>query len=199
MKKNKMQNRRQGIIEAARKVFYDNGYEMTSVDMIAEKVGVAKGTIYLYFRSKQKLFLAVGMEIIEKFDKVVEEAVKKKGKNSHDKLKYLVNSTLRFVETNEKYFSIWEKQFQTLHKAFTKAQFKNINEKRIKLAGLFSAAIKEGIDSGLIRKINPEVAGIVLFTMITTFSRLDLVSIEENAIAKKTSEIMDIFLKGVGK
>src|SRR5258706_12398395 len=46
------------ILEAARKIFAKKGYEAATVDDVAEAAGVAKGTLYLYFRSKRELYLA---------------------------------------------------------------------------------------------------------------------------------------------
>src|SRR5438067_289448 len=46
------------ILEAARKVFAKKGFEQSTVDDIADAAGVAKGTLYLYFRSKREIYLA---------------------------------------------------------------------------------------------------------------------------------------------
>ena len=47
-----------GILEAARKVFAMKGFNEATVDDIADAAGVAKGTVYLYYRSKRELYLA---------------------------------------------------------------------------------------------------------------------------------------------
>src|SRR5262245_66690233 len=48
--------RTSGILEAARAVFAKKGFHDTTVDEIAEAAGVAKGTVYLYYRSKQDIY-----------------------------------------------------------------------------------------------------------------------------------------------
>jgi AcrR family transcriptional regulator len=51
---------RQGeVTEAARRIFARLGYSVASMDAIAKEAGMAKGTVYLYFRSKEHLFAAV--------------------------------------------------------------------------------------------------------------------------------------------
>ena len=45
------------ILEAARKVFARKGYDLATVDDVAEAARVAKGTLYLYFRSKREIYL----------------------------------------------------------------------------------------------------------------------------------------------
>ena len=48
--------RRQAILEAALAVFTAEGFAAARLDHVAEKAGVAKGTIYLHFKDKQDLF-----------------------------------------------------------------------------------------------------------------------------------------------
>ena len=47
------------IIDAATKVFFQNGFEKTSVKMILEEAGVVTGSFYHFFTSKEELFEAV--------------------------------------------------------------------------------------------------------------------------------------------
>ncbi len=52
-------NRREDILKAAREVFKQRGYEKAHVEDIAQLAGVAKGTVYLYFKSKQAMLDAL--------------------------------------------------------------------------------------------------------------------------------------------
>lgn len=55
--------KRMRILEAATALFIEQGYRKTSVDEVADKAGVAKGTVYLYFKGKIDLILAaIAME-----------------------------------------------------------------------------------------------------------------------------------------
>jgi len=51
--------RRQAILDAALTVFAEHGYEAARLDDVAAHAGVAKGTLYLYFKDKQALFAAL--------------------------------------------------------------------------------------------------------------------------------------------
>ena len=55
--------KRQHIIRVATKLFLDQGYTLTSMDMIAANSGVTKQTVYRYYPSKNELFSAVMQEI----------------------------------------------------------------------------------------------------------------------------------------
>ena len=50
------EERRQEIIDTAMKVFYEKGYEKTSISDIAREMHVAQGLCYRYFSSKEELF-----------------------------------------------------------------------------------------------------------------------------------------------
>src|ERR1700689_948044 len=63
--------RPQEILEAAFTEFSRNGYAMTALDRIAERAGVTKGTIYVYFENKEQLFISMGRE----FTKGAQETV----------------------------------------------------------------------------------------------------------------------------
>jgi AcrR family transcriptional regulator len=57
------EKKRFDIIEAARLVFLEKGYELTSMDEIAKKAGVSKRTVYSNFGSKEELFSGLMNEV----------------------------------------------------------------------------------------------------------------------------------------
>lgn len=61
--------RRDAILQVALKDFADTAYDELTMDRIAADAGLAKGTLYLYFRSKEEVFLALcERELIQWFD-----------------------------------------------------------------------------------------------------------------------------------
>lgn len=57
--------RRQTILDAARDLFAESGGEVPSVDQVAKRAGLAKGTVYLYFGAKEEMFLALLTQELE--------------------------------------------------------------------------------------------------------------------------------------
>jgi AcrR family transcriptional regulator len=49
----------QEILRAARRLFAERGYAATNIEQIAEEAGIAKGTVYLYFQSKEAVFAGI--------------------------------------------------------------------------------------------------------------------------------------------
>jgi AcrR family transcriptional regulator len=68
-KEREKERRRQSILEAARKVFFEKGLQVASMDEIAEVAELSKGTLYLYFKSKEDLYVSLldeGMAILQR-------------------------------------------------------------------------------------------------------------------------------------
>ena len=51
--------RRSAILDAARRLYLEDSYQLPSAARIAEATGLAKGTLYLYFRTKEEIFVAL--------------------------------------------------------------------------------------------------------------------------------------------
>ncbi len=63
--------RRAAILAAARGLFLENSRELPSAARIADAAGLAKGTVYLYFRTKEEIFAALlGQDFADMFDSV---------------------------------------------------------------------------------------------------------------------------------
>lgn len=71
------EQRKNDILNVAEQMFYENGFAATTMDEIAEKTELAKGTLYLYFPNKEALYNAIvlrGMDLlIELFAQAVEQ------------------------------------------------------------------------------------------------------------------------------
>jgi AcrR family transcriptional regulator len=59
LKEKQRQEREELILKAAEDVLMEKGYHETSIDEIAARVGIAKGTVYLHFPSKEDLVVAI--------------------------------------------------------------------------------------------------------------------------------------------
>ena len=59
----------QEIQSAAKKVFLKNGFKSTTMESIAREAGISKGTIYLYFKNKEEVYIALMMPVLEELGK----------------------------------------------------------------------------------------------------------------------------------
>ncbi|MEN6465609.1 MAG: TetR/AcrR family transcriptional regulator [Syntrophaceae bacterium] len=63
--------RRNQILKAARKLFFDKGFKPITIDHIARKAELSKGAVYLYFNSKEEIYIQILLADINKFNQKV--------------------------------------------------------------------------------------------------------------------------------
>lgn len=62
-------SRVQSILDAARAVFFEKGFQNASMEEIASQAEIGKGTIYLYFKNKTDLYTSILVDSLENFNK----------------------------------------------------------------------------------------------------------------------------------
>lgn len=67
--------RRQTILDSAWKIFQRSSYESVTMDAVARETSLAKGTLFLYFRTKEELFLAVTAQQLSGWFASIDEAL----------------------------------------------------------------------------------------------------------------------------
>ncbi len=66
-RKRERENRRNAILKAARKLFFERGFKPVTVESIARKAELSKGSIYLYYNSKEEIYTQILLNDIDKF------------------------------------------------------------------------------------------------------------------------------------
>src|SRR4051812_36414087 len=105
-RKNVLQEfRKSELLSAARTVFSKKGFHDATIDDIAAKGGVAKGTVYLYFKSKQEIYMAALRDGIETLIQKMREEASAPG-TAREKLHRLVETKVKFFDENRDFFQI---------------------------------------------------------------------------------------------
>jgi len=78
--------RKNEILNTAQELFFTKGYKQTSVESIIKKVGVAKGTFYYYFKSKEDLLDKLVKRMADKIQIEIKKIVEKKDLDAISKL-----------------------------------------------------------------------------------------------------------------
>jgi len=140
------------ILEAARKLFLDAGYEATSITAIATAAGVAPNTIYWYFKDKDELLLAVLDQLLQEN---LAEFMSVIGRPISEQLLWLVKklrgfsrliSTVhtRIHESNT--LNQWHSQFHiTVEQLFRQQLQQQVTGESISVEGRIAAYTIEGL------------------------------------------------------
>ena len=98
MSKKKTRNTKGKIISAAWELFYEQGYDDTTVEEIIEKSGTSKGSFYHYFEGKDALLGSLSIIFDEKYQELMETIDESMG--SFDRLMYLNRELFRMIENS---------------------------------------------------------------------------------------------------
>ena len=98
-KEREKQLRREEIVTAAEKVFFSKGFDLSTMDDVAEKAELSKGTLYLYFKSKEDLHMAVARKSIRILRAITLKATEGEG-NALQKLGRMGRATVEFSRTD---------------------------------------------------------------------------------------------------
>lgn len=61
------------IQAAAKALFFRKGYQSTTIDQVAREAGISKGTVYLYFKNKEELYISLMIPVTTKLGELLEE------------------------------------------------------------------------------------------------------------------------------
>ena len=194
------ERKRRRILDTALKIFSTKGYSPTVLEEIAQEAGIAKGTLYLYFRDKEDLFYNTIMNVIEKLIGILKEKIDDT-MNPMQILRDVAFIQLSFFSRNRDFFAL----FQTLHNDLLlfshKQLFSHLMKRRQELIDYEHEIVERGKRQGLIRK-DIDTAEIVhcYEGMVMYFIR-EIGGSETRSrgldLKKKTNALMKIFLKGV--
>lgn len=96
------EERRLEIIETAERLFRENGYSTTAVEAIIKEMGVAKGTFYYYFNSKEEVLEAIVDHTLDQIVKMAEQVADDASMNALTKMERLLsNSQIGDVDTKD--------------------------------------------------------------------------------------------------
>jgi AcrR family transcriptional regulator len=99
------EEKRDQILDSARKLFLERGYFDTRMEDIAADADLAIGTLYLYFKNKNEIYASLCEHALGILDDLFAEALKD-GRNSWDKMEAIAKVHLRFYKKYRSYYDI---------------------------------------------------------------------------------------------
>jgi AcrR family transcriptional regulator len=154
--------KRERILEEAVKLFYERGFNATTLDDIAAKLGVTKPFIYTHFRSKVELLEAICRPTIEMSLAAIADAAAQTGTASSRLFSGVVAFT-KVVLTRQANIAVFFRE----EKSLSIAGLNDINTLRKRFDHVLSDLLQEGIRSGEFRIADVRVAALVIGGMVS--------------------------------
>lgn len=144
--------KRNHIIDAAERLFFSKGYNSTSMDEVAEEAEYSKGTLYLYFKDKEDLYLAINVRGLLILKDLFEKAFKE-GTNGIDKVWKIGDAYLDFSKEYPNYYrAMHYYECTEINFNINESSAQQCEEAGQQVLGVVARAIQTGIDDGSIRE-----------------------------------------------
>ena len=158
--------RRQEVMDVAARIFSEKGYEATSIQEIAEEVGILKGSLYYYIETKEDLLFGVIKAAYDAALGVVRELERRDG-GALELIEALVYRHAEVFAATQVQSSVFFKEFRAL----SADRQKEIREAGDIYSRFLRSQIRRGQDAGEIDpEINPRLAAIGIIGMMNSMA-----------------------------
>lgn len=157
---------REGIIDAAQTVFFEKGYQGSTMDDVCRCANISKRTLYVYFASKEQLTMAVlnrGFDVLVMRFQTIEE------NDVIERLNWIIRTFVRFSIEHPDYFLLIA-QFENQSEVFISPQDDAVMEVYRKANHMFNIlhkCLKEGMEANVLADhVDPMNAAIILWSSL---------------------------------
>ena len=186
-------DKREAILRAATTVFARNGYFNSKVADIAREAGIADGTVYLYFKSKEEILHSI-------FDRSVEVALGtarervKRITDPREKLRQIAHMHLERLGADRDLAIVFQVELRGSTKFMEEFSAAGFAE----YLALIRSTFEEGQQAGLFRaELNAKVVAKILFGALDEMATNWILSKRRYKLAPMADQVLDIFLNGV--
>ncbi len=174
-KEREKEARREEILNAAQKIFFEKGLQDATMEEIAEVAELSKGTLYLYYSSKEDLYFSVMMRGLEILHGMFARSTE--GTSSTlDAIWQLGKTYYEFFRKHRNFFRMFSYlQYPGMHKQVSPEIRTMCNTQSQKVWSVVSGLIEKGISEGLLKNdLNPMETAVILWSSSTSIlARID--------------------------
>jgi len=183
----------QQIIDAAVRVFARNGFYNSRVSDIAREAGIASGTIYLYFKTKDEILVTLFRDKMAAFVAGVRKAIADEP-GATAKIRRMIRLHFETLEANADVAEVVQVELRQGQKFFRGASAHEISA----YFDLIGSVLQEGVEAGVFRRDLPvKVATKMLFGAMDQVTTSWVLGKRGYSLAEAAEPVANIFLKGV--
>jgi TetR/AcrR family fatty acid metabolism transcriptional regulator len=186
-------HRREEILRAAVEVFADRGYFAARMREVAERAGVADGTLYLYFKGKEDLLVSILEEYAGAFLTRARRDVERSA-GSADKLRLVVERHLFSMESDRALAQVFQIELRHTRRFLRQVAKGKVAE----YLGLLQEIIAEGRQAGSFRTDVPiEVAARAVFGAVDEVVTAWVLASRPWPLAAHAKPLVSLILRGM--
>jgi AcrR family transcriptional regulator len=162
------EHRKEEILDAAQKVFFEKGLATATMDEIAETAELSKGTLYLYYKSKEDMYLGVMMRGMEGLH-IEFERIGLSNVSTVEKIVKLEAAYINYFYKERKFFRMTNfLQSPHFHKQVSDEMKQSCDVDGQKVWNVIDSILQRGVEEGVLRpNFNPIELGVILWSNTT--------------------------------
>ena len=184
------------ILAAARQLMEQRGLEAVTMEEIAAAAGVAKGTIYLYFPSKDELIQAIITQVGEGLLQDIEAAVTAPG-SPGEKIQRVAALLLECLTKERALYPIYARDSHRLGQGSPQGYWRQLQEREDKFFELVTPVFSQGIAAGQFIPANPRLLTFMLLGMIRGMGYYQMVEAREGAVKEALPVFLTLLFSGL--
>jgi AcrR family transcriptional regulator len=188
--------RTKAILAAAQRVMELRGVEAATMDEIAAAAGVAKGTIYLYFKGREELVQAilsqVGETILRELAAIVESAA-----SPTAKLDAIVALFLQHLERERVWFPLYARDLRRGDRGAKRGPRPQLLDLEEKCMDLLTRFLAEGSGTGTFIQADPRLLAFLLRGLVRAVGYYQMLTKQEDIIPKTLPVLLTLLSTGL--
>ena len=188
--------RRNELLTAARIVFGKKGFHDASIEEIADMAEVAKGTVYLYYKSKKDLYLEAVRFGVELLNQKLKSRADDSG-NCLETLRALTETKIVYFEENRDFFRIYYSELGKL--PGHPAAISLVRDLYTEQAKVFERVLREGIKRREVRSLDVEKMAFAIADLTRGIATQRLLGMSKARLADDVELIVSIIWKGIAR
>lgn len=145
--------RKREILEKALDVFIEEGYEDVTFQKIADRCGITRTTLYIYFKNKREIFLWSIKQLTSGLEASIMEIINDKSLNAEQCFRKMLMRIVDSLEGNKKLFSVLLVYLMQLKKSGIDPN-ERVMRRVIKLRHVMSTILIRGMKKGEFKQLN---------------------------------------------
>lgn len=157
--------RRKEILEKSLEVFASEGYEDVTFQKIADRCGITRTTLYIYFNNKRDIFLGSLKQVLSEMEFSIKEIVSDDSLTTEQALRKMGGIIVDYCEQNVKMFSVLLDYLLQLKKTGADTNEK-VTRRVLRLRHLTSTLIIRGIQNGEFKNLNVHKINELIYSLV---------------------------------
>ncbi len=145
--------RKQEILQKSLDVFIEEGYEDATFQKIADRCGITRTTLYIYFKNKHEIFLGSIKELLSEVETDLKKIMSDTSLSSEEALRKVLTRLTDACESNKKLFSVLLNYLMQLKKSGVDTS-ERVRRRVIRVRHLLSTIVIKGIQKGEFKELN---------------------------------------------